>query len=94
MKEKFSVGDVVLSVAGRDRGKAFLVIEVESDYVYLVDGRTRKVFNPKRKKEKHVKIVSVAGAKELAMKISIGKPVSNEKVYKAIKSEKEKIQED
>ena len=94
MKENFSVGDVVISVAGRDKGKAFLIIEVKDNYVYLVNGRTRKVINPKRKKEKHLKMVSVAGAKELAMKITIGEPVSNEKVYKAIKTEKEKIQED
>ena len=44
------VGNIVLSTAGRDKNEYFLVVKVEDNYVYLVDGNIRKVENPKKKK--------------------------------------------
>jgi len=51
---EFSVGQVVISKAGRDKGNAFIILGVEGEYVYLVDGKSRKLDNPKRKKIKHL----------------------------------------
>ena len=49
------MGDFVVSLAGRDRGRTFIVTEVCGDgYVMIVDGKLRKVDKPKRKKLKHV----------------------------------------
>ena len=47
-------GSLVYSLAGRDKGKLFLVLALENDFVYLADGDTRRVENPKKKKIKHV----------------------------------------
>ena len=86
MKEKFSVGNVVISVAGRDKGRTYLVVSVNENKVLVVDGRARKVNNPKRKNVKHLKMVSVATNK-LAIRIQNGESVGNERVYRAIKAE-------
>ena len=47
-------GSLVYSIAGRDKGTLFVVLEADGDYVYLADGNLRKVENPKKKKLKHV----------------------------------------
>ena len=48
------VGQVVFAKNGRDKGKAFVVMSVHVDYLYLVDGRLRTLDRPKKKKAKHV----------------------------------------
>ena len=47
-------GSLVYSIAGRDKGTLFLVLKRDGEFVYLADGNTRKVENPKKKKLKHV----------------------------------------
>ena len=54
--EKFGVGTVCWALAGRDKGKYFVVSEVlEGEYVHLADGRGRKLAKPKRKKRMHLR---------------------------------------
>lgn len=51
----FCAGDIVLSKAGRDKNKHFIVLEVvDEQYVMIADGDLRKVDSPKRKKCKHL----------------------------------------
>ena len=51
----FSTGDIVLSKAGRDKNKYFIVLEVaDENFVMIADGDLRKVDAPKRKKCKHL----------------------------------------
>ncbi|MBO5008923.1 MAG: KOW domain-containing RNA-binding protein [Clostridia bacterium] len=47
-------GEFVYATSGRDAGKCFIVISCEDNYLYLCDGKNRKVSNPKKKKIKHV----------------------------------------
>ncbi len=52
-----TVGQVVKSRAGRDSGKIFLVLEIiDEQFVHVVDGNSRKLNNPKKKKVKHLTI--------------------------------------
>ena len=51
---EFSIGQVVISKAGRDKGGAFIITSHDGEYAYLVDGKTRPLANPKRKKMKHL----------------------------------------
>lgn len=52
-----SVGQIVKSKAGRDMGRLFLVLDViDSSYVFVVDGKLRKLSNPKKKKIRHLMI--------------------------------------
>ena len=51
----FRDGNIVLSKAGRDKGKYFVVLKViDTQYVEIADGDLRKVDNPKKKKCKHL----------------------------------------
>ena len=54
MDNKYSLGQIVFSKCGRDQGKPFIVVSIEEEYVYLVDGALRKVDSPKLKKKKHI----------------------------------------
>lgn len=50
-------GSVVLSTAGRDKNRCFVVIDkdIDDEYVFIADGRLRRVGKSKRKKKKHLK---------------------------------------
>ncbi len=50
----FSIGQVVFSKRGRDKGLPFVVIMVEAEYAFLADGSLRKFAAPKKKKFKHI----------------------------------------
>ena len=54
---EFMIADVVISMAGRDAGKLFYVIEADETHLTLVNGKDRSLENPKKKKRKHVKKV-------------------------------------
>ena len=57
-KPPVRVGSLVLSTAGRDEGRIFVVMEsLDEQYVLLADGRTHKTEHPKKKKRKHLKLV-------------------------------------
>lgn len=54
--QKIEVGSICRALAGRDKGKYFVVSEVlEGEYVHLADGRGRKLAKPKRKKRMHLR---------------------------------------
>ena len=48
-------GEFVYATAGRDAGKCFVVLAVENEFVFIADGKGRKVSTPKKKKNKHIK---------------------------------------
>lgn len=51
---EYRTGQLVRSIAGRDKGAEYYVIRTEGSYIYAVDGKTRRLDKPKRKKIKHV----------------------------------------
>ena len=71
-----SKSDIVISLAGRDKDQLFYVIEIEDNYVFLADGKGRKLENPKRKKLKHVRRVTRTETR-VAAKILNGDKVLN-----------------
>ena len=71
-----SKSDIIESLAGRDKGKLFYVMDVEENYVLIADGKGRKLENPKRKKLKHVRRVSRTETR-VALKIQNGDKVLN-----------------
>lgn len=71
MKE-IEVGSICLARAGRDKGKYFIVSEVlEGGYVSIVDGKTRKLSKPKRKKRMHLRPAGAASG-ELVQALKAG----------------------
>ena len=52
---EISIGQVVYSRAGRDKGLFFVVVEIPDDkHVVMVDGDVRKLENKKIKNIKHI----------------------------------------
>ncbi len=58
-----TASNIVMSAAGRDSGKLFVVLAVEGEYLLLADGKSRKVESPKRKKRRHVRFVAQDGGR-------------------------------
>ena len=51
-------GTIVLSKAGRDEGRVFLVVAApEENFRHVADGKLRPLAKPKRKKLKHLTIL-------------------------------------
>ncbi len=48
-------GCVVKSISGRDAERFYLVIKVEKDFLWIVDGKIRPLEKPKRKNPKHLR---------------------------------------
>ena len=94
MNRPIQVGDLVISLTGRDREKCFLVVEIANTRVKMIDGKTHKIDSPKTKNIKHIKLICTAGLYELVENIKQGKIVSNRKVYKLINAKNQKLQED
>ena len=89
--DKVDVGDVVICQNGRDKNSLFLVVNVDGNFAYLVNGSKRKVNNPKKKNLKHIKMVESAVDISLAEKIKEGLPVSDKRVRRSLVSVKEKF---
>ena len=77
--------DVVRSCAGRDSGQLFFVVELDESYVYLADGKSRKLEKPKRKKRKHVQAAFQTESR-IAEKIRNGEKVLNSELRKELAS--------
>ena len=50
------IGMIVRSMAGRDKGKFMAVVSMGNGFVYLADGKERKLSSPKKKNAKHVSL--------------------------------------
>ncbi len=47
-------GQIVASKAGHDAGRFFAAVKISDGYIYLADGKERKLNNPKKKNIKHI----------------------------------------
>lgn len=64
-------GDFVIAVSGREKGKCFVVLSVENQFLYLCDGKNRKVSKPKKKKIKHIEYAGTASS-DVCQKLQSG----------------------
>lgn len=90
MERSANLGDIVVSTQGRDEGRVYLVVGAEGDYLFLRDGKYRRQVNPKKKKCKHIKLLSAAP--EMRAKLGEGRQVFDSEIYSALK--KYKVQEE
>ena len=59
-------GTLVQSLAGRDKGRYAIVVDLpEDNFALIADGKLRKVDAPKKKKLKHLKAVYLSDAIEI-----------------------------
>lgn len=76
-------GSVVRSIAGRDKGDLFIVLQREGEYTYLANGELRKVDRPKKKKLKHLQGTNYV-SEFVQNKLNVSGKVTNSEVRKAL----------
>ena len=82
--DDITVGQVVKSRAGRDKGRIFLVVDkIDDQFVLVVDGDIRKLDNPKKKKLKHL-IVYNTVLPELRYKVKNNYKINNAYIRKLL----------
>ena len=53
--QEYKVGDLVVSTAGHDMGRFYVIVEIlDKNYVALADGKNKPIISPKKKKIKHI----------------------------------------
>ena len=87
---EISKSDIVLSLAGHDRGNVFYVMNTDGVYVFLADGKRRTVEKPKRKKCFHVRKV-LRPDSILAAKIRSGEQVLNSELRRELAAIRQEI---
>lgn len=80
----FERGRLIKSKAGHDKCKLFVIIKAQGEYVYLVDGKTRKLDTPKKKNIKHIQLINYIDD-ELASKLNSNRKIIDEDIKRAIK---------
>ena len=84
---------IVRSDAGRDKGKLFIVMAVQGEYLLLADGKSRKVESPKRKKRKHVLFVA-ADETRVSQKIISNEKITNSELRRTLAAYREEVHPD
>ena len=54
---EYKAGDIVISVAGHDAGRHYVVVNKTTSRVLLCDGRDSKISHSKAKNPKHIRFV-------------------------------------
>ena len=85
-------GEFVCTIKGRDKGNCFLVIAKDDTYVYLADGKHRKVTDPKKKKLKHVVFVG-ASNEALTQMLKEDNMPTNKQIRYSLRKYKESVSE-
>ena len=83
------IGSVVVSKAGRDQGRRFLVVgEVDADFVMIANGELRKMDRQKKKRRKHLKPTGRV-VEALRERVRDGKPVEDHELRSWLSEEEE-----
>ena len=82
--------NIIRSDAGRDKGKLFVVLAVEGEYLLLADGKTRRVEDPKRKKRRHVLFVA-AEETRVSEKIKNNEKITNSELRRTLAAYREEV---
>ena len=76
-ERSLKTGDVVFVRRGKNNGKQFVVVGIESETrVFIADGRNYSVEKPKKKNVKHLQ-KRLINLKDVAGRVAGGKPLDN-----------------
>ena len=85
---EYQIGQVVYSKSGHDMGDVQMIVAVEGEYLFLADGRRRKLEKPKRKKKMHVQPTFYV-ENDVAAKLQTGAYLLDADIKKALKKYRE-----
>lgn len=79
------------SLSGHDRNQYYLILKKDDEFVYLVNGKTKPLENPKKKNLKHIQII-----KKLPEEVKeiLEKELTDITIKKAIKTYKQSVNAD
>ncbi|QOV19786.1 KOW domain-containing RNA-binding protein [Blautia liquoris] len=80
-----SVGMFARSLAGHDKGRLYIIIKTDDEYLYLADGKNHTVLRPKKKKRKHIQHESEL-SEIIGERIAAKSPILDEDIIKAMKT--------
>ncbi|HHX60425.1 MAG TPA: RNA-binding protein [Epulopiscium sp.] len=83
MVPEYVIGQFVFSKSGHDKGRLFIIMRIEDEYLYLADGKVRTIEKPKKKKVKHVQKVNYV-SEEIKEKIQEEGNLNNADLRKAV----------
>ena len=79
-----ALGQIVVSRAGRDTGKRFVIIKIiDSLFVEISDGDLRRLEKPKKKKIKHLNITDEK-VESLEEKLKSNSKITNAEIRRAL----------
>ena len=79
-------GMLARSLAGHDRGKLYIIIRAEAEYVWVADGRCHTASKLKKKNKKHVQVIHrIPDAVKEAL--AAGEPLTDGLIISGIESE-------
>lgn len=85
------IGSIVVSLAGRDQGRRFLVVgEVDQDFVMIANGGLRGMDRQKKKRRKHLKPTGEV-VEGLRARLSEGRPVEDHEVRAWLREEEKNL---
>lgn len=81
------VGRLVYSKAGRDKNRYFIIVKIiDDDYVLIADGDLRKLEKPKKKKIKHIQLLSKI-VEPVREKLEKGEKLTNKQLRRFMQAE-------
>ena len=87
-------GFLASSKAGHDKGKIYVIIKEDKEYVWLTDGKIRPYSNPKKKKKKHIQPINYFYNEEIRTSLLEGKMVSDLEIVMILKKYKKQQMSD
>jgi len=82
--ERFEVGMLATSKAGHDKNAIYVIIGIDQEYLYLVNGKNHLLENPKKKNIKHVQIIKDVN-EDFQSKLTSNNKIQNEDIKRVIK---------
>ena len=73
------IGQFATSKAGHDKGRLYVVVAQEDDFVYLSDGRLKGPDRPKKKRRKHIQPINARVEESLLERLRAGKRYTRKK---------------
>ncbi len=85
-------GEIVKSLKGHDKDGLYYVMQAEDDFLYLVDGKHRKVEAPKKKRCKHV-VSEGIWTHPVTVSIQRDEPVLDSEIRRALAAFRDRFSE-
>jgi len=57
------IGQIIYSINGSDSKRYYIVVDINDEYLFIVDGKRRTIEKPKKKKIKHIMIIDEANTR-------------------------------